>query len=74
MECMPTDNLNTQRRKLTLAQHSDAGDEMFDKGQANIIIDLVSQMIYNLKCLEVVECPKTGHAPEPEHIYKIKKV
>jgi hypothetical protein len=44
---MLTDNLNTLRRKLTLAQHFDVGDEMFDNGQANIIIDLVSQMIYN---------------------------
>jgi hypothetical protein len=72
MKCMLTDNLNTLRRKLTLAQHFDVGDEC--SIMAKVMIDFVSQMIYNLNCLEVVECPKTGHAPQPEHIYKLKKV
>jgi hypothetical protein len=44
-----------------LAQHPDVGDEMFDKGQANIIIELVSQMIYNLKCLDKLKVLNTGH-------------
>jgi hypothetical protein len=72
MKCMFTDNFSTLLRKLTLAQYSDVGDEC--SIMAKVMIDFVSQMMYNLKCLYVVKCSKTGRAPEPEHIYKIKKV
>jgi hypothetical protein len=56
---MLTDNFNTLRRKLTLAQYFDVGDEC--SIMAKVMIDFLSQMMYNLKCVDVVKCSKTGH-------------
>jgi hypothetical protein len=52
MKCMLTDNLNTLRRKLTLAQYFDVCDECSIMAKPNIImIDLVSQRIYTSNVL-----------------------